>query len=95
MLLPGCNADHNHTASMGVRLPGTWARIEGARIDADPNVASTIVPTKPLFMPDGGLEPAACIIGEESTVRDHVMVLNVICMPHQDLSKDCRNQIIL
>ena len=35
------------------------------------------------------------IIGEDSTVADEVLLLNVICMPQKDISADCTNQILL
>jgi len=74
---------------------GDWVRVEGASIQGNPNAASTVVPTRPLFARNGTLEPAVTIIGESSNVADETLVRNVICMPLKDISFDVRNQILL
>jgi len=74
---------------------GDWSRVEGAKVGANPNDPTTSVPELPLFSRDGALNANVTIIGEETTVADGVLVLNVICMPHKEISRDAMNEIIL
>ena len=69
--------------------------VQGAAVGANPNDPTTAVQPKDLFSVKGTLEPSTTIIGTESKIGDGVLVLNVICLPHKELSQDCRNQIIL
>eukprot|EP00035_Acanthoeca_spectabilis_P005848 m.118067 g.118067 ORF g.118067 m.118067 type:complete len:462 (+) comp13221_c0_seq4:2876-4261(+) len=74
---------------------GEWARVEGAPVGPNPNDPTTAVQPKELFTTKGTLEPSTTIIGTDSKIEDEVLVLNVICLPHKDITGDCKNQIIL
>lgn len=84
----------NSIIDSGAKI-GDWARIEGATVGANPNDPTTSVPEMPLFSANGKLQPNVTIVGEETTVGDGVLVLNVICMPHKELASDSKNEIIL
>eukprot|EP00040_Diaphanoeca_grandis_P038878 m.257607 g.257607 ORF g.257607 m.257607 type:complete len:459 (+) comp35466_c0_seq1:102-1478(+) len=84
----------NSIVDSGARI-GDWTRIEGAKCGANPNDPTTSVPESPLFSADGKLQPNVTIVGEETIVADGVLVLNVICMPHKELTSDSHNEIIL
>lgn len=74
---------------------GYWARVEGAQVGVNPNDPTTDVPLKPLFNPDGRLEPTITIVGEEVNIADEIMVLNSIVLPQKELTRNYKNEIIL
>lgn len=52
------------------------------------------VPSLTLFL-FARLTPLVKSTGTDSKIEDEVLVLNVICLPHKDITGDCKNQIIL
>ena len=75
---------------------GMWSRVEGAAVGVNPNDPTTHEPPKPLFSTDGRLNPLVTIVGEEVTMSEGCMVVNVICMPNKQLGpRKYANEIII
>merc|ERR1719272_481089 len=75
---------------------GRWSRVEGAAVGVNPNDPTTHEPPKPLFSNDGRLNPLVTTVGEEVTMAEGCMVMNVICMPNKELgSRKYANEIII
>jgi len=75
---------------------GRWSRVEGAAVGVNPNDPTTHEPPKPLFSSDGRLNPLVTIVGEEVSMPEGCMMLNVICMPNKQLgTRNYANEIII
>lgn len=74
---------------------GIWVRIEGASSDPDPNKRFAKVANPPLFNPDGKLNPSISVLGCNVKVMDGVVILNSVILPHKEISKCYKNEIVL
>jgi len=74
---------------------GEWTRVEGTPNDPNPNKPFAKIETSDLFNTDGRLNPSITVIGSNVTIPGEVIVLNSIVLPHKDLNRSYKNQIIL
>lgn len=74
---------------------GEWSRVIGTPTGPNPNMAFAKMEAKPLFRPDGRLNPAITILGSSARVPPESILLNSIVLPHKELSGSYKNQIIL
>lgn len=74
---------------------GQWARVEGTPTDPDPNKPFAKMENPPLFNTDGRLNPSITILGCSVTVPSEMILLNSIVLPHKELSRCFKNEIIL
>ncbi|KAL7640036.1 UNVERIFIED_CONTAM: hypothetical protein RMT77_009450 [Armadillidium vulgare] len=74
---------------------GCWTRLEGTPCDPNPNKPFAKMDNVPLFNQVGKLNPSITILGCNVTVPSEVIVLNSIVLPHKDLSRSFKNEIIL
>lgn len=73
---------------------GKWARVEGTPSDPNPNDPYARIDSETLFR-DGKLTPSITILGCNVNIPSEVIILNSIVLPHKDLSRSFKNQIIL
>lgn len=73
---------------------GRWARVEGTPSDPNPNDPYAKMDSETLFR-DGGLTPSITILGCNVTIPSEVIIRNSIVLPHKDLNRSFKNQIIL
>uniref|UniRef100_A0A8C7TTJ8 GDP-mannose pyrophosphorylase Aa n=1 Tax=Oncorhynchus mykiss TaxID=8022 RepID=A0A8C7TTJ8_ONCMY len=73
---------------------GKWARVEGTPSDPNPNDPYAKIDSETLFR-DGKLTPSITILGCNVTIPSEVIILNSIVLPHKDLNRSFKNQIIL
>uniref|UniRef100_A0A671XDS5 GDP-mannose pyrophosphorylase Aa n=1 Tax=Sparus aurata TaxID=8175 RepID=A0A671XDS5_SPAAU len=73
---------------------GKWARVEGTPSDPNPNDPYAKIDSETLFR-DGKLTPSITILGCNVTIPSEVIILNSIVLPHKDLNRGFKNQIIL
>ncbi|KAI4887155.1 hypothetical protein NFI96_029437 [Prochilodus magdalenae] len=106
LLMPSCTC-HRHSLSQ-VRdhscvlnsivgwesTIGKWARVEGTPSDPNPNDPYAKIDSETLFR-DGKLTPSITILGCNVTIPSEVIILNSIVLPHKDLNRGFKNQIIL
>ena len=76
-------------------LVGTWVRLEGAPSEPDPNQKFAKVQNPSLFNPDGKLNPSISVLGCNVKVAHGTVILNTIILPHKELSRSYRNEIVL
>lgn len=74
---------------------GEWARVEGTPSDPDPNKPFAKMENPPLFNSDGKLNPSITILGCCVRVPAEKILLNSIVLPHKELSRSFKNEIIL
>lgn len=74
---------------------GAWTRIEGTPCDPNPNKPFAKMENVPLFNNDGRLNPSITVLGCNVQVPSEVIVLNSIVLPHKDLNRSYKNEIIL
>lgn len=74
---------------------GMWARVEGTPSDPDPNKPFAKMENPPLFNNDGRLNPSITILGYSVSVPSEMVLLNSIVLPHKELSRSFKNEIIL
>ncbi|XP_044744576.1 mannose-1-phosphate guanyltransferase alpha-A [Coccinella septempunctata] len=74
---------------------GKWARVEGTPTDPDPNKPFAKMENLPLFNKDGRLNPSITILGCRVSVPSETILLNSIVLPHKELSRSIKNEIIL
>lgn len=74
---------------------GMWSRIEGTPNDPNPNKPFAKLDILDLFNKDGKLNPAITVIGSKVQVPSEVVILNSVVLPHKELARSCKNQIIL
>ncbi|XP_039613324.1 mannose-1-phosphate guanyltransferase alpha-A isoform X2 [Polypterus senegalus] len=73
---------------------GKWARVEGTPSDPNPNDPYAKIDSETLFR-DGKLTPSITILGCNVSIPSEVIILNSIVLPHKDLNRSFKNQIIL
>ncbi|XP_066520876.1 mannose-1-phosphate guanyltransferase alpha-B [Hoplias malabaricus] len=73
---------------------GKWARVEGTPSDPNPNDPFAKIDSETLFK-DGGLTPSITILGCNVNIPSEVIIRNSIVLPHKDLNRSFKNQIIL
>ncbi|XP_026878341.1 mannose-1-phosphate guanyltransferase alpha-A isoform X2 [Electrophorus electricus] len=73
---------------------GKWSRVEGTPSDPNPNDPYAKIDSETLFR-DGKLTPSITILGCDVTIPSEVIILNSIVLPHKDLNRSFKNQIIL
>uniref|UniRef100_V9KU38 Mannose-1-phosphate guanyltransferase alpha-A n=1 Tax=Callorhinchus milii TaxID=7868 RepID=V9KU38_CALMI len=73
---------------------GRWARVEGTPSDPNPNDPYAKIDSETLFS-DGKLNPSITILGCNVTIPAEVIILNSIVLPHKELNRSFKNQIIL
>uniref|UniRef100_A0A674P0M3 GDP-mannose pyrophosphorylase Aa n=1 Tax=Takifugu rubripes TaxID=31033 RepID=A0A674P0M3_TAKRU len=73
---------------------GKWARVEGTPSDPNPNDPYAKIDSETLFR-DGKLTPSITILGCNVNIPSEVVILNSIVLPHKDLNRGFKNQIIL
>ncbi|KRX85189.1 Mannose-1-phosphate guanyltransferase alpha-B [Trichinella sp. T6] len=74
---------------------GLWCRIEGTAEGPNPNMPFAKLECKPLFLPNGRLNPSISVIGCNVSISDETMIMNSIVLPHKELASNYKNQIIL
>uniref|UniRef100_A0A0A9ZDL1 Mannose-1-phosphate guanyltransferase alpha-A n=1 Tax=Lygus hesperus TaxID=30085 RepID=A0A0A9ZDL1_LYGHE len=74
---------------------GSWARVEGTPCDPNPNKPFAQMDNLPLFNKDGRLNPSITILGCSVTVPSEVILLNSIVLPHKELTRSYKYEIIL
>lgn len=74
---------------------GTWARVEGTPGEPDPNQKFAKVQNPPLFNPDGKLNPSISVLGSNVKISGGTVILNTIVLPHKELSRSYKNEIVL
>lgn len=74
---------------------GAWARVEGTPSDPDPNKPFAKMENPPLFNTEGKLNPSITILGYSVTVSSEMILLNSIVLPHKELTRSYKNEIIL
>lgn len=74
---------------------GTWVRVEGTPSEPDPNEKFAKVPNPPLFNPDGHLNPSISVLGRDVKISCGTVILNTIVLPHKELSRSYKNEIVL
>ncbi|XP_018092963.1 mannose-1-phosphate guanyltransferase alpha-A isoform X1 [Xenopus laevis] len=75
-------------------MVGRWARVEGTPSDPNPNDPYSKIDSETLFR-DGKLTPSITILGCNVSIPAEVVILNSIVLPHKELSRSFKNQIIL
>ncbi|XP_029460869.1 mannose-1-phosphate guanyltransferase alpha isoform X2 [Rhinatrema bivittatum] len=73
---------------------GRWARVEGTPSDPNPNDPYAKMDSETLFR-DGKLTPSITILGCNVSIPAEVVILNSIVLPHKELTRSFKNQIIL
>ncbi|XP_069792170.1 mannose-1-phosphate guanylyltransferase regulatory subunit alpha-A-like [Narcine bancroftii] len=73
---------------------GKWSRVEGTPSDPNPNDPHAKIDSETLFS-DGRLNPSITILGSNVSIPAEVIVLNSIVLPHKELNRSFKNQIIL
>ncbi|XP_077302715.1 GDP-mannose pyrophosphorylase A [Arctopsyche grandis] len=74
---------------------GAWSRVEGTPSDPDPNKPFAKMDNPSLFNTDGRLNPSITILGCNVIVPSEIIVLNSIVLPHKNLSRSFKHEIIL
>lgn len=74
---------------------GMWSRVEGTPSDPDPNKPFAKMENLPLFNNEGKLNPSISILGSNVAVPSEMILLNSIVLPHKELSRSYKNEIIL
>ncbi|XP_069838642.1 mannose-1-phosphate guanylyltransferase regulatory subunit alpha isoform X1 [Dendropsophus ebraccatus] len=73
---------------------GRWARVEGTPSDPNPNDPHAKIDSETLFR-EGKLTPSITILGCNVSIPAEVVILNSIVLPHKELGRSFKNQIIL
>ncbi|RWS23129.1 mannose-1-phosphate guanyltransferase alpha-A-like protein [Leptotrombidium deliense] len=74
---------------------GSWTRVEGTPSDPNPNKPFAKMENQTLFRGDGKLNPSITVLGSNVQVSSEVIVLNSIVLPHKELTRSYKNEIIL
>lgn len=74
---------------------GTWVRVEGTPSEPDPNQKNAKVRNQPLFNADGKLNPSIAVLGSNVKISGGTVIINTIVLPHKDLSRSYKNEIVL
>ncbi|XP_003425939.1 mannose-1-phosphate guanyltransferase alpha [Nasonia vitripennis] len=76
-------------------LVGEWARVEGTPCDPNPDKPFAKMENQPLFNIYGQLNPSATILGSSVSLASEKILLNSIILPHKELTRDFKNEIVL
>ncbi|XP_063991012.1 mannose-1-phosphate guanyltransferase alpha [Diachasmimorpha longicaudata] len=76
-------------------IVGEWARVEGTPCDPNPDKPFAKMENPPLFNINGKLNPSISILGTSVTLAAERILLNSIVLPHKQLTRDFKNEIIL
>ncbi|XP_024943480.1 mannose-1-phosphate guanyltransferase alpha [Cephus cinctus] len=74
---------------------GEWARVEGTPCDPNPDKPFAKMENPPLFNTNGKLNPSITILGTSVTLAAEKILLNSIVLPHKELTRNFKNEIIL
>lgn len=74
---------------------GTWVRVEGTPSEPDPNQKFAKMQNQPLFNKDGKLNPSISVLGSNVKISGGIVILNTIVLPHKELSRSYKNEIVL
>ncbi|XP_013401011.1 mannose-1-phosphate guanyltransferase alpha-A [Lingula anatina] len=74
---------------------GSWSRVEGTPNDPNPNKPFAKLEVSDLFNSEGKLNPSITVIGSNVQIPSEVVILNSLVLPHKDLGRSYKNQIIL
>lgn len=74
---------------------GEWARVEGTPCDPNPNKPFAKMENLPLFNASGKLNPSITILGTSVCLAAEKILLNSIVLPHKELTRNFKNEIIL
>ncbi|EFN63031.1 Mannose-1-phosphate guanyltransferase alpha [Camponotus floridanus] len=74
---------------------GEWARVEGTPCDPNPNKPFAKMENLPLFNVNGKLNPSITILGTSVSLAAEKILLNSIVLPHKELTRNYKNEIIL
>lgn len=83
-----------YTVGRGSKI-GCWARVEGTPSDPDPNKPFAKMENSSLFNTEGKLNPSITILGCCVIVASEKILLNSIVLPHKELTRSYKNEIIL
>lgn len=76
-------------------IVGEWSRVEGTPCDPNPNKPFAKMENPPLFNANGKLNPAISILGTRVNLASEKILLNSIVLPHKELTRNFKNEIIL
>lgn len=76
-------------------IVGKWSRVEGTPCDPNPNKPFAKMENPPLFNSNGKLNPSISILGTSVNLAAEKILLNSIVLPHKELTKNFKNEIIL
>jgi len=74
---------------------GSWVRVEGAPSDPNPDKASAKMENHHLFNSEGKLNPSITVLGSSVQVFPGLLILNSMVLPHKEITRSYRNEIIL
>lgn len=74
---------------------GSWVRVEGTPSEPDPNQKFAKVQNPPLFNPNGKLNPSITVLGSSVKISRGIVILNTIVLPHKELGRSYKNEIVL
>lgn len=74
---------------------GSWTRVEGTPGEPDPNQKYAKVQNPPLFNPNGKLNPSITVLGSNVKISRGIVILNTIVLPHKELGRSYKNEIVL
>lgn len=74
---------------------GEWARVEGIPCDPSPDKPFAKMENLPLFNANGKLNPSITILGTGVCLAAEKILLNSIVLPHKELTRNFKNEIIL
>ncbi|XP_034946528.1 mannose-1-phosphate guanyltransferase alpha [Chelonus insularis] len=74
---------------------GKWSRVEGTPCDPNPNKPFAKMENPPLFNTNGKLNPSISILGTSVHLAAEKILLNSIVLPHKELMRNFKNEIIL
>ncbi|XP_046608631.1 mannose-1-phosphate guanyltransferase alpha-A [Neodiprion virginianus] len=74
---------------------GEWARVEGTPCDPNPDKPFAKMENPPLFNTNGKLNPSITILGTCVSLTAEKILLNSVVLPHKNLTRSFKNEIIL
>lgn len=74
---------------------GPWSRVEGTPCDPNPNKPFAKMENRNLFDGEGKLSPSITVLGSNVLIPPETIILNSIVLPHKELSRSYKNEIIL
>ncbi|KRZ14477.1 Mannose-1-phosphate guanyltransferase alpha-B [Trichinella zimbabwensis] len=91
---PNVSIGKNVKIGIGVRIKESII-LDGTAEGPNPNMPFAKLECKPLFLPNGRLNPSISVIGCNVSISDETMIMNSIVLPHKELASNYKNQIIL